>query len=60
MQIQVYPGRGSAVQALEKGLRDLLDVSQHVESVFKVRANCLLAVPVVLFGKLLRLLLLRG
>lgn len=49
MQIQVYPGRGSAVDALEKGLRDLLDVSQHVESVFKVRAICLLAAPVVTF-----------
>jgi hypothetical protein len=36
LQIQVYPGRGSAVQALEKGLSDLHEFSHHVKSVFQV------------------------
>ena len=36
LQIQVYPGRGSALQALQQGLRDLLDVTQHVKTVLKV------------------------
>ena len=36
MQIQVYQGRGSALQALQQGLTDLLDASRHVKSVLKV------------------------
>ena len=39
LQVQVYPGRGSAVDALEQGLRDLHDVSRHIKSVLKVSSN---------------------
>lgn len=39
LQIQVYPGRGkTALDVLENGLKQLIDVTSHVKNVFEVSA----------------------
>jgi len=39
LQIQMYEGKGSAIEALEKGFNDLMILYQHIKSVFESEVN---------------------